>query len=255
MTKFTLISIAARIAIIAILILSFYTELSFVWVIVPISIWFLITLIGSFSMSHNLFLKASTAHKSIKVKKIALTFDDGPHPEYTLEVLDILERFNAKATFFCIGKNAEQYPNILKAIIEKGHDIGNHSYTHDTWIDFSSSNTWQEEIQKTDNIIENITGEKPQLFRPPYGVTTPQLANAIKQTRHRVIGWNNRSFDTALKNKSLILKRVIKRICPGGIILFHDTQKNTLVILEHLLQHLKQHNYNAVTITELFDDN
>lgn len=255
MRKFTIISIITRIAIIVILFFSFYTELSLVWVIVPVFIWLLVVLVGSFSMSHNLFLNALTSNKSIKTKQIALTFDDGPHPEHTLSILEILERFNAKATFFCIGKNAEKHPEILKTIIDKGHEIGNHSFSHDTWIDFSSTATWQKEINRTETIIEKNTGVKSKLFRPPYGVTTPQLAKALKQTNHRVIGWNNRSFDTALKNKSLILKRILNRICPGGIILLHDTQEHTVGILEHLLQHLKQHNYNPVTITELFDDN
>lgn len=255
MTKYTLISIVARIAIVAILIFSFNTELSLLWILIPICSWLLVVLVGSFSMSHNLFLQALTSNKVDTSHKIALTFDDGPHPEHTLSVLKILERYNAKATFFCIGKHAEQHPEILKAITEKGHDIGNHSYSHGKLIDFYSTSKWLNEINRTDAVIENSTGVRPHLFRPPFGVTTPKLAKALKQSEHLVIGWNNRSFDTALKNKSLVLKRITNRICPGGIVLLHDTQANTLSVLEHLLQHLKQHDYDVVTITELFNDN
>ena len=102
--------------------------------------------------------------------------------------------------------------------------------------------------------IERLSGKKPQLFRPPFGVTSPNLAKAIKKTKHTVIGWNIRSFDTALKNKDLVLKRIIKHIRPGSIILLHDTQPNTLYILEHLLLHLKQYKYETVTVNNLLDE-
>lgn len=217
-------------------------------------VWFLMMAIGSFSMSWKFYLNPITSIKNLEEKKIALTFDDGPNPEFTLKVLQILKDYNAKATFFCIGQNIESYPEILKAISDNGHEIGNHSFSHDLLIDFNATEKWLQEIKQTDNSIHRITGKKTTLFRPPFGVTTPKLAKALKITEHHVIGWNIRSFDTVIKNPRNIFKRISKRIHPGAIILLHDKQSNVLVVLEHLLQFLKEHNYKAVTINELLHD-
>ncbi len=218
-------------------------------------LWFLMMAIGSFSMSWKFYLNPITSHKVLRVKKIALTFDDGPNPEFTLKVLQILKDYNAKATFFCIGQHIETYPEILKAIAVDGHDIGNHSFSHDLMIDFNSTERWLQEIKQTDNSIHKITGKKATLFRPPFGVTTPKLARALKVTEHKVIGWNIRSFDTVISNPQKILKRITKRVHPGAIILLHDKQSNVLLVLEHLLQFLQEHEYQAVTINELLHDN
>ena len=138
-----------------------------------------------------------------KEKKISLTFDDGPGI-YTLEILDLLKKYNVKATFFCIGKNIEMYPEIIKQIIDEGHLIGNHSYGHSPFFDFYNAKKIIEEIQKTDTLLEKLTSKKINFFRPPYGVTTPSIRRAIKITGHKVIGWNIRSLDGGTKNKKLI---------------------------------------------------
>lgn len=254
MLKFKIITTVSIVVILVLLVCNVYFDSSWLWILLPITVWLLVTTIGSFSMSYGYFLTSFTSKDSITSKKIALTFDDGPHPELTYSILDVLDRFNAKATFFCIGKQIEKHPEVLKEIARRGHAIGNHSYSHSNFIDFSSQQKWLEEIRNTDLIIEKITGKPSNLFRPPFGVTTPKLAKAIKETKHNVIGWNNRSFDTILKNKTLVLKRIIKHISPGGIILLHDTQPNTLYILERLLFHLKQHEFEAVTINNLLNE-
>lgn len=217
--------------------------------------WFLMMVIGSFSMSWKFYLNPITSNKVLTDKKIALTFDDGPNPDFTLKALQILKHYNAKATFFCIGQNIEKHPEILRAIADDGHDIGNHSFFHDLMIDFNSTERWLQEIKQTDNNIQKITGKKTILFRPPFGVTTPKLAKALKVTEHKVIGWNIRSFDTVIKNPQNILKRITKRIHPGAIILLHDKQPNVLLVLEHLLQFLQEHEYQTVTINELLNEN
>lgn len=217
--------------------------------------WFLIMAIASFSMSWKFYLNPITSNKILTDKKIALTFDDGPNPEYTLKVLEILKDYNAKAAFFCIGQHIETYPEILKAIAIDGHDIGNHSFSHDLMIDFNSTERWLQEIKQTDNSIHKIIGKKTTLFRPPYGVTTPKLARALKVTEHEVIGWNIRSFDTVISNPQNIIKRITKCLHPGAIILLHDKQPNVLLVLEHLLQFLQEHEYQVVTINELLHEN
>lgn len=224
------------------------------WYFLLIIVWFLVMAMGSFFMSWKYYLKAFTSINNLKEKKIAITFDDGPNPDFTLKVLDLLKRNNAKATFFCIGNNIETYPEVLKAIAQNGHDIGNHSFSHDVMIDFNSTENWLNEIKQADNAIHRISGKKTTLFRPPFGVTTPKLAKALKATEHKVIGWNIRSYDTVTKNPDRIVKRITKQIKPGAIILLHDKQTNVLPVLEHLLQFLQKQDYQAVTINELLNE-
>ncbi len=184
-------------------------------------------------------------------KTITLTFDDGPN-EATLQVLDVLKKYNVKATFFCIGKNIEKHPEILKRVVEEGHIVGNHSYSHSPFFDFYRKNRVIEEIRKTDVLIESISGGKAQLFRPPYGVTNPSIRRALEVTKHKVIGWNIRSLDGILKDEKIIFARIKNRITPGGIALLHDTS-HTVKTLELLLLHLEDNKYKVVSIEELLN--
>ena len=183
-----------------------------------------------------------------------MTFDDGPNPEFTLKVLHLLKEYNAKASFFCIGKHVKKYPELLKRIHSEGHDIGNHSYTHSNTIDFKSTEGWLMELKDTDQAIFNVIGVKPTLFRPPFGVTTPHIAKAVKITGHQVVGWNIRSFDTTLKNRKTILNRILKQVKPGSVILLHDKHEHIEFVLEQLLQFLKKHDYKMVTINDFINE-
>ncbi|WP_244307351.1 polysaccharide deacetylase family protein [Flavobacterium fluviatile] len=207
---------------------------------------------GSARISSNYHVKAFCNNPSETEKKIALTFDDGPS-EFTLEVLELLKKYNAKATFFCIGKNIETHPEILQKIIDEGHLVGNHTYSHSKFFDFYTYPTIMEELQKTDRILEKFTSKKINFFRPPYGVTTPSIRRALKFTKHKVIGWNIRSLDGGTKNQDLILNRIKKRVSPGGIVLLHDTAPHSVFVLEQFLQFLQQNNYEAVSIEELLN--
>jgi peptidoglycan/xylan/chitin deacetylase (PgdA/CDA1 family) len=210
-------------------------------------------MVSSVNIRWNFFVKSIHSGKT-KEKKIALTFDDGPHPEFTLRVLEILERHNAKATFFCIGKNVQNYPEIIKKIIENGHTIGNHSFSHSDFIDFNGKKTWLKEIEKTDSEIQQITGFKPKLFRPPFGVTTPHLADALRKSGHISVGWNIRTYDTILKSPEKIVQKVLKNVKPGSIVLLHDCHENIIPILENLLPGLARKNFSFVTVNELIDE-
>jgi len=206
------------------------------------------------SMRWNFHLRAFTRTKKISEKMIAITFDDGPNKTYTPIVLQLLGKYNAKATFFCIGKNVESNPEILKSAIEKGHQVANHTYSHSNSFGFFNKKRFIEVIEKTDVLLESFTGKKNHFFRPPFGVTTPTLAKAIKTTGHKVIGWNIRPYDTVLKNKEKTLKHIIKKVSPGSIILLHDTHDRIPYVLEHLLQYLQKHKYSCVTVTELVNN-
>jgi peptidoglycan/xylan/chitin deacetylase (PgdA/CDA1 family) len=215
-----------------------------------IGIWFAIAIIGSSFIGSNYHIETYCSNPSETGKNIALTFDDGPHP-MTIPILNLLKEHNAKATFFCIGKNISQYPEIAQRIVAEGHIIGNHSYNHSQFFDFYRKKSVLEELQRTDAIIEKISGRKPVLFRPPYGVTNPSIRRALAVTKHKVIGWNIRSLDGVVKNESVIFNRIAKRISAGGIVLLHDTSPQTVHVLERLLVTLREKNYKVVSLEHL----
>lgn len=234
---------------ILIFIISFFVDVKwsiFFWIIF---IWLVITTWGSFDIRSNYFVKTYCKGNTSN-KEIALTFDDGPTP-FTIEILDILKKNNVKATFFCIGKQIEKHPDIFKRIIEEGHLVGNHSYTHDNGIGFFSTQKVLDDIQKNDLVIEGFLGKKPLFFRPPFGVTNPRIARAVNNTKHFVIGWNNRSLDTVINDENKILKRIQSKLNPGGIVLFHDTSDKTAKVLEQLLLFLHIEKYTTAPLNEL----
>ena len=181
---------------------------------------------------------------------IALSFDDGP-TKFTPRILKILEKNNAKATFFCIGKQIDQYPEILVELHRLGHHVGNHTYNHSAQNGFYSAKKIQEEIDSTDQLISKIIAQKPKLFRPPFGVTNPHIAKAITQTKHHVIGWNIRSLDTVIEDEKKLYNRITRQIKPGSIVLMHDTSDKTANVLEQLFVFLQQENYKVVPLNEL----
>lgn len=217
-----------------------------------IFLWIGINAVGSARISSNYHVKAFCSNPLETQKKIALTFDDGPS-EFTLKVLALLKKYNAKATFFCIGKNIEKHPEIIKQIIEEGHLVGNHSYSHSKFFDFYNADKITDELRKTDELLEKYTSKKINFFRPPYGVTTPSIRRALQRTGHKTIGWNIRSLDGGTKNQDLIFNRLIKHISSGGIVLLHDTGKHSVLVLEQFLQFLQQNNYEVISIEELLN--
>ena len=232
--------------------INLYTAINWLWFPGLILIWLGTNAFGSARISSNYHVKAFCNNPSETAKKIALTFDDGP-TTFTLEVLELLKNYNAKATFFCIGKNVETHPEIVKQIIQEGHLVGNHSYNHSPFFDFYNAKKITEEILITDALLEKFTSKKINFFRPPYGVTTPSIRRALQLTGHKVIGWNIRSFDGGTKNQNLIFNRIIKRVSPGGIVLLHDTGLHSVLVLEQFLQFLEKQNYQVVSVEALLN--
>lgn len=217
---------------------------------IAIIIWLGITAWGSFDIKFNYFVKAHSSNKKVNRNVVALTFDDGP-TEITPEILNLLEKYNQKATFFCIGKQVEKYPEIAKHIVGQGHVIANHTYSHTNKMGFISKKEVQNEIASTQKIIQQITGEIPNLFRPPFGVTNPNIAWACKENRVEVIGWNIRSLDTVIASENKILSRILDRFEKGSIILLHDTSTKTVNVLERLLIVMEKKQIQSVTVDEL----
>lgn len=203
------------------------------WTLIPVVIYIALIAIGSYKIQLNFFLKAFHSGSS-QSNAIALTFDDGPSP-YTFGVLDVLKSHNAKATFFCIGKEIENHPEILERIHAEGHTIGNHSYAHTNTFPILKVKKMKMELEKTGQLIENLTGQKSQLFRPPFGVTNPRIAKAVKSLKLDTIGWSVRSYDTVSKNEVRVAKRILQKLKPGAVILLHDNLPNAASVLDKVL--------------------
>jgi peptidoglycan/xylan/chitin deacetylase (PgdA/CDA1 family) len=176
-------------------------------------------MVGSFFIGLNFYLPSINKIKN-DTGQVFLTFDDGPDLA-TPAVLDVLAKYGAKATFFCIGSQVEKHPDILLRMHEQGHLIGNHGFSHVHSFPFFFTKTMIAEIEKTNELIEKTTGTKPLYFRPPFGITNPRIAKAIKATVMTSVGWNRRSLDTT-KTLEEILSRTAAPLQSGDIVLFHD---------------------------------
>lgn len=253
MLNFKRVTVFCLLILIALVIISLFLSVLFYLYVLVFLVWFSLTVIGSFNILWNYHLTAYHKNSSVSKKMVAITFDDGPNPVHTPKVLELLKQFNAQATFFCIGKEAEKHPDIIKKIIDNGHTLGNHTYNHSTNFGFMNTEQLVKEVIKTDEVIHSIIGEKMLLFRPPFGVTNPSVAKAIKKTQHKVIGWSVRSLDTVLKNDKKIADRVTKKLTSGDIILLHDTSDETVKALEQLLLFLQKENYKSVTVDFLLN--
>jgi len=212
-------------------------------------VWFTILVLSSVFIRWNFYF-FSHSHGDRNSPEITITFDDGPDEKITPEILFVLDKHNIKAAFFCIGSKIEKYPEVFRSIVEKGHVIGNHSYSHSFWFDFYSSDRMAAEILKTDEIIYKLTGEKPKFFRPPYGVTNPMLRKALKATRHQSVAWSLRSLDT-VKNPGEISSNLSRKLKNGDIVLFHDTIPTTSELVEQFIGNAKSRNFRFAGLEEL----
>ncbi|MCT4639906.1 MAG: polysaccharide deacetylase family protein [Bacteroidales bacterium] len=246
MLKFYLTIILAILATIA-LIIADVSAIAFIALFIIVSV---IIFLGVIKIEMQFFAKSLCRGDGTK-QEVAITFDDGPHNN-TLKILDILDKYSVKAAFFLIGKNADEKPDIVKEIINRGHIIGNHSYYHKGTFDIQSRKKMISELTKTNNTIKSITGKDNKLFRPPFGITNPIVGNAIKKMKLISIGWSVRSLDTSIKDPGKVCSRVYKRIKPGSVILLHDTTKDIDIILENIIKYLKNNNYKIVSLRDMF---
>ncbi|MEX0746276.1 MAG: polysaccharide deacetylase family protein [Phycisphaeraceae bacterium] len=154
--------------------------------------------------------------------RVALTFDDGPHPEATPAILDILERVGVKAAFFVIGSHAHRHPQLLRRIDAAGHLIGNHSYDHAYHGMFRAGRYWADQLHRTEGVIEDAIGKRPQLFRPPMGFKHPLLARAARQAGYALVTWTRRGRDGWPARTEQILRRLADPARGGDILTLHD---------------------------------
>lgn len=193
-----------------------------------------------------------------KQKVIALSFDDGPHLKYTIEILDILKEYDIKATFFVLGMHAEKYPEIIKRQVEEGHEIGNHSYSH---INMRKATKKQirEEFEKTQEIIYSIAKIRPKVFRPPYGNYNRDVIEIISSDDIPIVLWTfyQDSKDWSNPGVDSIVNTTLSKVQNGDIILFHDyvykNESHTVEALKIIIPELLNKGYKFVTISELLN--
>lgn len=187
-------------------------------------------------------------------RKVALTFDDGPDRQYTLQILEILKREKVPATFFVVGTMAKKNPDVLKMIDQSGDVIGNHTYSHPelTRIDVKAVN---QQVDETNTIIKQIIGKEPLLFRPPYGAINKQEEQMIGQKGFKIILWSVDTRDWAHRTPQQIFDEVKKDTKPGAIILQHCAGNSglraTVEALPHIIEYLRNEGYQFVTVDQL----
>lgn len=221
--------------------------------VVPIVVMLLFVvakIYGSFFIASNFYLNA-LCNGDREEKSIAITFDDGPVPGSTDRILKILNEKNVKSTFFCIGKNIASAESLLKQIDADGHLIGNHTFDHGKLFDLLSTKEMAAELGKTNEVISHAINKKPKLFRPPYGVTNPNLAKAVNAGNFQTIGWSVRSFDTVSKDQAALWNSVTKKLKGGDIVLFHDRCEATIELLPRFIDHVSDAGLKIVPLDQL----
>jgi peptidoglycan/xylan/chitin deacetylase (PgdA/CDA1 family) len=185
-----------------------------------------------------------------KTKTVALTFDDGPNPQYTEELLVILKKYQIKATFFLIASKAEKYPKITSSILRDGHTIGSHTFKHDLTTKMTIS-VFRNDLEICSRILKDISGTQCKYFRPPEGrITLAALHHCISQNITTVL-WSLSSKDTQRKGYKYIINNVLGNgVMSGDIILFHDDNAYTLQALPEIIDKLNSRNYSFVTINK-----
>ncbi len=187
-------------------------------------------------------------------KVIALTFDDGPWPESTGQVLDILKKNQIKGTFFLIGQNVKNYPGLVKREIAEGHVIGNHTWHH--WYQFLNPQAAAYEIDHTADLIYQVTGIKTNLFRPPGGIMHNGVASYARNSKYAIIRWSSDSVDYSRPAVPKLINNVFRRAKPGGIVLMHDgggNRSKTVQALPEIITNFRKQGYRFVTIPELLE--
>lgn len=188
-------------------------------------------------------------------KNVALTFDDGPSSPYTIQLLEIFDQYNVKATFFVTGENIKKYPEIIRRIIAQGHELGNHSYSHRNLI-FKSVSFVRKEVKKTDQLLHELGVKKEIHFRPPFGRLFFQILFVMSKLNKKIIMWNIGPKDFKDYKSEELVAKVLVKLKPGSIIVLHDGvgDRSRLVgVTEILIKSIQDKGYEFKTVSELIN--
>lgn len=224
----------------------------------------LLALIGSIVALLAWSYQGAIGSVSTDQKVVALTFDDGPNPPHTEALLDLLDSHNVRATFFPKGRNVEAFPELLRAVAERGHEIGNHSVIHRPMLAFGTAGM-RDEVEQANQLIEQLIGVRPVLFRPPFGAQGIGLSRALRELGMLSILTSAAGNDWELTDPVRIAQLVLADVEPGGIILLHDghgdiddplaqdSRAPSVAATEIILQTLTSRGYRFVTVGELLE--
>jgi peptidoglycan/xylan/chitin deacetylase (PgdA/CDA1 family) len=187
-----------------------------------------------------------TAASENELKKVALTFDDGPGPDTERLLLGLKER-SVKATFFVVGENVEAYPDIIRQMYADGHIIGNHTYHH-VQLNVMARESALEEVQQTNDLIEALTGSRPYYLRPPYGECDKTMKNQLGMF---TILWDVDPLDWCTEDTAAVVQRVCSQVKENDIILLHDIYSSSVDAALQIIDTLQQENYEFVTVEEI----
>ena len=233
------------------------------WTILPPVIAYVLLAIDGVARPGSGWLMPVIRHGDRKERNVALTFDDGPDAVITPRILDVLRSHGAYATFFVIGRYAQEHPELVKRILDEGHELGNHSHGHSRLLNLHPRRHMQQDIELGIAILNKMGAPGAgKLYRPPMGLKNPVLARIQRSLGLRVIAWSLHAGDTRKPDASSIVRRVLGRVRPGDIVLFHDghdlphRQRGMAVVeaLEKILPGLKDKELATVTISELLSD-
>jgi peptidoglycan/xylan/chitin deacetylase (PgdA/CDA1 family) len=198
------------------------------------------------------FLDPRTDVQSRGRPSVALTFDDGPSPDVTVRVLDILRQKNAKATFFVVGRQVERHPELARRAVAEGHVVANHTYSHPPLFCFLSPRRLREEIERTQDVIHGIAGVRPRHFRSPVGLRHPLLKEALERANLELVLWRLRTYDTWPTTRDQLHRRILGRVRPGAIVLLHDRPgpgtEAMVAALPDVIDALRHRGYELVTV-------
>ncbi len=222
---------------------------------------FLVVSIGiyNFALHPNLqeWRQQGLVVSSVKTsqKVVAITIDDGPNPEATPQVLDVLQQNNAQATFFVLGLHVERYPALIKDIQNHGHEIGSHGFSHNI-KKYNDAKFARSDVQQSLEVIALSTGVRPHLLRPPGGFLSRDLVKYCQEEKLTIISWTWKADykDWKATNSSLLAQQIVAGVEPGQIILLHDGGENRQVMINALsraLPELSELGYRCVTVSEL----
>ncbi|WP_293197191.1 polysaccharide deacetylase family protein [Paenibacillus sp.] len=193
---------------------------------------------------------------SVQEKVVAFTFDDGPHPVYTYQVLEIFRRAGGHATFFMIGKEMEAYPDIAAEVHREGHEIANHTYTHPNLTELTLEEA-DEELRQAERLVQEVTGKSARSFRPPFFGVNEDILSLATERGYRTIGavnggardWDNPGVEHILEHTRSVVK-------PGSVLIFHDgygDRSQTVEAVRVLVEELTAEGYRMVTVSELLE--
>lgn len=189
--------------------------------------------------------------------EVALTYDDGPDPASTPQLLDLLRERGARATFFCVGRRSRAHPVLVRRIHAEGHDLGGHGDAHSPWSIFYSLRRMRAEIEAGQAALAEVTGERPRDFRPPYGHNTHRTARVAREEGLRIPGWEVRGIDLPGFDPERVARRVLSGVRAGSIVLLHDGDRRPEAVVAAtaaILDGLEQRGLRPVGLSTLLAD-